>query len=235
MHHIDIRSIYEDNHLLVIDKPAGTLCQGDKTGDPSLVDMAKLYVKEKYGKPGKVFLGLCHRLDRPVSGALVLARTSKALTRMNRMFADGDIDKTYLAITVRCPPASAGVIEQWLIKDRTSNTVKSHRSSTAGAKRAITHYELMGETKSKYLLRVSPLTGRSHQIRVAMQSIGCPILGDVKYGGAPLDRHSIALHCFSMHFIHPVRKEALTTTTLWPASRPWTLFSHWEAISIKKE
>ena len=218
--------LYEDNHLLALLKPAGSLTQGDKTGDVPLIEQAKVFVKNKYQKPGNVFLGLCHRLDRPVSGVLLLARTSKALTRINQMFAKGQIEKQYLAVTHLPPPNSAGVIEHWLRKDRTNNVVKYFDHAVDQAKKATTHYTLLHKRADTFLLLVEPMTGRSHQIRVALQSIGCPIEGDIKYGGRKhMNKSSIGLHCRALQFVHPVKKVMVTIQADLPEGEPWSPFA----------
>jgi len=221
-----LKILYEDNHLLAVLKPPGSLAQGDKTGDVPLVEHAKVFIKRKYEKPGNVFLGLCHRLDRPVSGVLLMARTSKALSRVNRMFAMGQIDKRYLAVTHLPPPNSAGIIEHWLRKDRTNNVVKYFDQPIAQAKKATTRYTLLHKQASTFLLLVEPTTGRSHQIRVALQSMGCPIVGDVKYGGRKhMDRNAIGLHCQSLQFLHPVKKIVVNIQADLPDCDPWSPFA----------
>jgi 23S rRNA pseudouridine1911/1915/1917 synthase len=217
--------LYEDNHLLVINKAAGTLVQGDKTGDEPLVEAAKLYIKEKYDKPGAVFLGLVHRLDRPVSGVTVLARTSKALSRMNRLFQTRDVEKTYWAVTASAPPAAEGNLVHWLLKDSSRNVTQVYEREREGAKRAELDYRLLYQKDGQFLIEVKPLTGRPHQIRVQLAAMGCPIAGDLKYGfPAPHPDQNISLHARSLSFMHPVRKEPLSITAPLPEKVYWLNF-----------
>ena len=216
--------LYEDNHLLAINKPAGWLSQGDKTGDEPIINLAKLYVKIKYNKPGDVFLGLCHRLDRPVSGVLLLARTSKALERVNKMFASGQVGKTYLAISHKSPREKSGTITQWLSKDSDRNIVSASSTELNGSRRAVTNYRVLDKSESHNMVELQPLSGRSHQLRVAMKSMKSPILGDIKYGGARSDPKSIALHCWKLELRHPVTKELITITAPVPDDVPWVYF-----------
>jgi 23S rRNA pseudouridine1911/1915/1917 synthase len=214
--------IYEDNHLLVINKPAGWLVQGDRTGDATLTDWGKAYLKKKYDKPGAVFLHPAHRLDRPVSGAVLFARTDKALGRLTTMFRDKKIHKTYLALVLREPPKPSGELRHFLLKDDSKNIVKAFAQPLRDAKESITRYEVAGESGPFHLLRVFPLTGRPHQIRVQLASLGCPIAGDLKYG-APraFPDASIGLHSWRMEFIHPVRQEPLVVEAELPEKEWW--------------
>jgi len=197
-----------DNHLLVVRKHAGIPVVADASGDESLQEAAKLWVKEKYDKPGAVFLGVVHRLDRPVSGALVFARTSKAASRLTEAFRERTVDKVYWAVAERAPREPRGLLEQWLVKDRTKNRVSVVRPEAEGAKRAVTKYRVLQETKDRCLLELEPTTGRSHQLRVACASMGVPLLGDLKYGAAePLEDKSIALHAKRLAFEHPTLRE----------------------------
>lgn len=202
--------LYEDNHLLAINKEPGVLVQGDVTGDEPLVEVCKKYIAKKYNKPGAVFLGVVHRLDRPVSGVVVFARTSKALERMNALFKNRETKKTYWAMVSHRPPNEAGTLTHWLVKDEQKNKTTAYKKEMIGAQYAELSYKLIGEHSGKYLLEVSPVTGRPHQIRVQLASMGCPISGDLRYGAkAPLSDASIALHARQLEFIHPVKNERL--------------------------
>ncbi len=200
--------LYEDNHLLVINKPSGWLSQGDATGDPSIIDWAKEYIARKYNKPGQVFVGLPHRLDRPVSGVLVLARTSKSLTRLNEMFRLDQVSKVYYALSDGKPQQQEGKLINFLIKDPAKNITKAVKKMKDGAKLSELNYEWVISGDEENLIKVMPKTGRPHQIRVQLAAMNCPIIGDVKYGGKNADsKGSIALHAHSITFIHPVKKE----------------------------
>ncbi len=221
-----LKVIFEDNHLIAVNKPAGALVHGDETGDRSLSDDVKHYIKVRYDKPGDVFLGVIHRLDRPVSGVVVFARTSKALARMNKLLHDRLIQKTYLAICTHRPEPLAGHLVHYLSKDEIKNTVKAYASPKSGTKQAELDYELRGEADGKALLLVHPITGRPHQIRAQLSKIGCPIVGDLKYGAPyPLQDQSIALHCLSMSFEHPVKGEKVEIVADVPEKLPWKTFS----------
>ncbi|MFY0607299.1 MAG: RluA family pseudouridine synthase [Cyclobacteriaceae bacterium] len=202
--------LYEDNHLLILNKPAGWLVQGDKTGDKTITDWGRAYIKEKYNKPGEVFLHPCHRLDRPVSGITIFARTSKALERMNKLFREDDITKTYLAAVGGKPPQESGKLVHWLEKNGKNNTVKAFTKAKGTAKRAELDYTLLARENDLSLLKVLPKTGRAHQIRVQLSSMKCPIAGDLKYGfPKPNPDKSIHLHAFAIKFVHPVRKDLM--------------------------
>lgn len=217
--------IFEDNHLLVVNKASGVLVQGDITGDIPLADLCKQYVKEKYHKPGEAFIGVVHRLDRPVSGVVVLARTSKALERMNALFREKETVKTYWAIVGRKPNEPEATLIHWLKKDEKKNKTTAFSRETPGALKSELHYRVMGSAEGCWLLEVKPVTGRPHQIRVQLASLGCPIKGDVKYGDAePNANGSIYLHALSLEFIHPVKKEKVKFTAPVPAIGLWNFF-----------
>ena len=219
--------IFEDNHLIAINKPAGSLVHGDDTGDDTLADAVKEYIRIRYGKPGDVFLGVIHRLDRPVSGVVIFARTSKALTRMNELLKMKQIQKTYLAIVGHRPEELSGSLTHHLVKDEEKNITRAYASKKPGSKEASLTYSVRGELDGKILLEVHPITGRPHQIRAQLSKIGCSIVGDLKYGAEyPLQDKSIALHCRSMTFIHPVRQELVTIRSEVPSRFPWNIFSY---------
>ena len=218
--------LYEDNHLLVVNKPAGMLVQGDQTGDVPLMELGKAYIKEKYQKPGEVFLGVVHRLDRPVSGVVVLARTSKALTRMNALFQTRDVEKTYWALVGQAPPTDVGTLTHWLTKDSKKNKAKARTQAGADSKRAELSYRLLAQQDDMFLMEVKPLTGRPHQIRVQLAAIGCPIRGDLKYGFPTANADaSISLHARYLSFIHPVKKTPLRLLAPLPDEAGWQAFS----------
>jgi len=220
-----IKVIHEDNHLLIVNKRAGMLSQKDNTGDDSIIEYAKTYIKEKYDKPGKVFLGLPHRLDRPVSGAIILCRTSKSLTRMTEVIRSRKIKKIYNAIVYGQPEKSSDRIVSYIKKDSKRNKVIVRSQPFTDAKQAILSYQLLKSKSNKSLLQVELETGRPHQIRSQLAYIGDPIIGDLKYGAdAPLSDKSIALHARQIEFIHPVSKEQLTIIAEWPDRRWWASF-----------
>lgn len=213
--------LYEDNHLLALNKRAGQIVQGDKTGDVCMADEIKAFLKERDGKPGNVFCGVVHRLDRPVSGVVVFAKTSKALSRMNELVKSRDFRKTYLAVVKNAPPAPAGHLEDLLVRNEKLNkSFVTADASRPDAKRASLDYRLLAVSKGGYhLLEVELHTGRHHQIRCQLAHIGCPVKGDLKYG-APRSNPdgSISLHSYRLSFEHPVRHEAVTIE----APMPWT-------------
>lgn len=218
--------IYEDNHIIVANKAAGEIVQGDKTGDKTLADMVKDYIKEKYAKPGRVFLGVTHRLDRPVSGLVVFARTSKALARMNRLFSQGEVEKTYLAVVADKPRPAEGEISSWLTRNEKQNKAYSHPAPVSGAKEARLRYKTLGSSLNYHLVGVRLLTGRHHQIRCQLASIGSPIKGDLKYG-APRSNpdQSISLHAWHIRFEHPVSHTLIELTAPCPQAAPWNALS----------
>lgn len=223
-----LQVIYEDNHLIAINKPPGALVQGDETGDTPLSETVKLYIKDRYKKPGDVFLGVIHRLDRPVSGVVVFARTSKALERMNVLFKERKIEKTYWAIVNDRPEPMNGRLTHFLLKEKTRNVVKAFdtRSSRAkNAKESILDYELIAEIGNQHLLEVHPLTGRPHQIRAQLSKVGYPIKGDLKYGALkPNEDGSICLHCRKLAFEHPVTKARIAIIANPPDNPYWKVF-----------
>lgn len=217
--------VYEDNHLLVVNKESGILVQGDKTGDTTLLELCKSYIKGKYKKPGAVFLGLVHRLDRPVSGLVIFARTSKALERMNKIFKNRQVTKVYWAIVKNKPKNKEDRLIHWLVKDEKLNKVAAYKSELEGSQRAELSYILRGTLNEHHLLEVRPITGRAHQIRVQLASIKCPIRGDVKYGfPKPNQDASINLHARALKFTHPVKKEDLYLTAGVPRNEFWEQF-----------
>ena len=216
--------LYEDNHLLAINKPAGILVQGDRTGDPTLLDFAKNYIKVEYGKPGAVYLGLIHRLDRPVSGVILFAKTSKALTRMNAKFQHQQINKKYYALCEKRPAVESDLLVHWLKKNSKENRTTAYKREVTGGKRAELEYELKMVLERRCLLEILPLTGRPHQIRVQLSSIGCTIIGDTKYGFKGTGTGSIALHARAVHFEHPVKKEPLVIEAPVPNNQFWKPF-----------
>ncbi len=217
--------IYEDNHLIIVNKAAGILVQGDATGDVPLLELVKDYIKEKYEKPGDVFLGTVHRLDRPVSGLVVFARTSKGLERMNEIFRKREVQKTYWAVVRRHPPKKQDKLTNWLVKDEAKNVVTAHDMPVPNAQKAELYYRVVGEINKHFLLEVTPITGRPHQIRVQLATMGCPIRGDVKYGYAkPNHDGSINLHARRLFFVHPVKKESILCRAALPNDAFWEEF-----------
>jgi 23S rRNA pseudouridine1911/1915/1917 synthase len=224
--------LYEDNHLLIVNKPAGLLAQGDLTGDPSLIDVAGDFLREKYSKPGKIFVGLPHRIDRPVSGAIILCKTSKSLSRVSSAFKNNEVKKSYWAIVTRRPPAQSERLVHWLVKDKNINKVHAYTRETARAKKSELEYEILAEQDNRYLILVRPVTGRSHQIRAQLSRNDIPIAGDVKYGGDPAQENirQIYLHSRSLDFPHPVKDIRIMITAPLPGSGLWKLFANLEEI-----
>ncbi len=202
-----LKILYDDNHCLAVAKPAGALMVGDETGDETLLDQAKEWVREKYNKPGDVFLGVVHRLDRPVSGVALYARTSKSASRLSDQFRRGCVEKTYNAWIDGSPPNGTHTLTDWLIKNRHSNTTSVVREGTPGARFSTLEFRVVSRSDRRSLVEIHPKTGRSHQIRVQFASRGFPILGDVKYGGAKgTNPRAIALHARSLIVQHPTQK-----------------------------
>ncbi|GAB6949614.1 pseudouridine synthase [Hoylesella timonensis 4401737 = DSM 22865 = JCM 15640] len=209
--------LYEDNHIIIVSKRSGEIVQGDKTGDLPLSETVKQYIKEKYQKPGNVFLGVVHRLDRPVWGLVVFAKTSKALTRLNKMFRDGEVHKTYWAITKEAPPAEEGVLTDWLVRNERQNKSYAHSQETPNAKKAVLKYKVIAHSDHYHLLEVQLMTGRHHQIRCQLANMGCPIKGDLKYGAKRSNPDgSISLLARSVAFVHPVSKENIVVEAPFP-------------------
>src|SRR3989337_201728 len=208
MQKVPFTVIFEDNHLLVVNKASGILVQSDISGDIPLVDLCKNYIKEKYKKPGAVFMGLVHRLDRPVTGIVVLTRTSKALERMNALFRNKETEKIYWAVVKNKPMAEQGTLKHWLLKDEKKNRTTAFKKETAGTQYAELSYSVIATGAGCWLLEIKPITGRSHQIRVQLASMGCPIKGDLKYGDSTANEdESICLHARQLSFLHPIKKE----------------------------
>ena len=222
--------LYEDNHLIAVKKEPGSIVQSDKTGDETLAEEVKAYIKRKYKKPGDVFLGIIHRLDRPVGGVIVFARTSKALTRMNELFREKKISKTYWAIVEEKPPREDGQLVNWLKKNQEKNRSRAYDFEVKESKKAELTYRLMGRSKHYYYIEVHPKTGRHHQIRVQLAHLGCKIKGDVKYGAKRTNKDgSIHLFARSLSFIHPVKKEKLIIRSNPPMDPLWN-----EMINLEK-
>jgi len=214
--------LYEDNHLIAVNKPAGLAAQGDSTGDEHLLDVVSAYLAEKFNKPGKAFVGLIHRLDRPVSGVVLLARTSKALSRMNEQFRLKSTRKIYHALIAEMPENKEGTLTHFLGKDSKTHRALTYKHEKPGTKKAVLHYRLVGKLGQYFLLEIELETGRFHQIRAQLSKEKMPILGDVKYGaGNPLPDRSIALHARRLEFEHPVTKEKVVVVASYPNSEWW--------------
>lgn len=224
-HRDGLEIIYEDNHLIAVNKKSGQLVQGDKTGDRSLIDLLKQYIKVEYDKPGNVYLGCIHRLDRPVTGVCIFAKTSKALERMNKLFSSRLIEKTYLAVVEGYHSEHQGTLQHYLWKDTKKNKTRTVKEGTSGAKHAVLDYQTLASQKHMSLFKVLPLTGRSHQIRVQLAKINAIIVGDLKYGYKKANKDaSICLHCRSLEFIHPIQKKNIKITAKVPSLEPWNNF-----------
>lgn len=217
-----MKVVYEDNHIIIVDKCSGEIVQGDKTGDKPLSETVKEYIKQKYNKPGNVFLGVVHRLDRPVSGLVVFAKTSKALSRLNDMFRTGDVHKTYWAVVKRRDIAIEGTLTDWLTRNERQNKSYAHEREVPGAKKAVLKYKVRAVADNYMLIEVTLLTGRHHQIRCQLAHMGCPIKGDLKYG-APRSNPdgSISLLSHRVEFVHPVSKENIVAYADVPNDRLW--------------
>ncbi len=225
MQDIASRVVYEDNHIIIVNKLPGELVQGDKTGDTTLADKVKLYLKEKYNKPGNVFLGVTHRLDRPVRGLVMYAKTSKALSRLNEMFKKGGVHKTYLAITENDPPTPEGLLVNYLKKNEKQNKSYVYEKPVQGAKEAKLKYKVLGRSDRYFLIEVELLTGRHHQIRAQLSHMGCTIKGDLKYGAKRSNKDGgIDLLAYKLEFVHPVKKENMVFTAPLPQDKLWQYF-----------
>ena len=214
--------VYEDNHIIIVSKRSGEIVQGDKTGDRTLADDVKAYIKEKYAKPGNVFIGVTHRLDRPVWGLVVFARTSKALARLNDMFRNGEVHKTYWAICQNTPEQPEGTLTHWLTRNEKQNKSYAYDREVPGSKKAMLNYKVIGRSERYTLIEVELLTGRHHQIRCQLAKIGCPIKGDLKYGARRSNPDgSISLLARMVEFIHPVSKENIHVVSDVPDDNLW--------------
>lgn len=223
--------LYEDNHIIGVNKNISDIVQGDKTGDEPLSEKVKFYIKNKYNKPGAVFLGVTHRLDRPVSGVLLFARTSKALTRLNEMFLNKEIKKTYWAIVKEKPPKESDTINHFIVRDQKKNKSFAYDKETKDSKQASLTYKLIASADNYYLLEVDLHTGRHHQIRCQLAKIGCSIKGDLKYGFPRSNPDGgISLHSRKIEFIHPVKKEKVLLVANPPNDSLWDYF-----VSIQQD
>jgi len=223
---IDQDILYEDNHLIILNKRPSDIVQGDKTGDEPLSEILKNYIRDKYSKPGDVFLGVVHRLDRPVSGAVIFARTSKALTRLNIMLRDGEIHKTYWAVVKNKPPQAEEHLVQYLTRNTEKNKSFVSDNPVAGSQKAELIFKVLDKSDGYYLLEVNLLTGRHHQIRAQLSAMGCPVKGDLKYGYPRSNPGGfIHLHARAISFLHPVKKEMLNIIAPPPQDKLWDFFS----------
>ncbi|MDD5781827.1 MAG: RluA family pseudouridine synthase [Muribaculaceae bacterium] len=214
--------VYEDNHIIIVNKKSGEIVQGDKTGDTPLSETVKQWIKEKYAKPGNVFCGVVHRLDRPVFGLVVFAKTSKALARMNEMFRNGDVHKTYWAITKNRPPKDEDTLVHYITTTERNNKSYASTVEKPGAQKAVLKYRVISQSDNYYLIEVKLLTGRKHQIRVQLAAIGCPIKGDLKYGAKRSNPDgSISLLARNVTFVHPVSKQDICVTAPVPDDNLW--------------
>jgi 23S rRNA pseudouridine1911/1915/1917 synthase len=220
--------LYEDNHIIAVNKTGNEIVQGDKTGDTPLSEMVKSYIKEKYNKPGAVFLGVIHRLDRPTSGVVLFARTSKALARLNKMFAQKDaIKKTYWAVVDKKPPQNEGILQHWLVRNTKQNKSYAYNKQKNDSKEAILHYRILNQSDKYYLLEIELKTGRHHQIRAQLAAIGCIIKGDMKYGSPRSNPGGgIHLHARKIEFVHPVSKKEISIKAPVPDDNLWNFFEN---------
>ncbi|WP_314696308.1 RNA pseudouridine synthase [uncultured Prevotella sp.] len=224
-----MKVLYEDNHIIIVYKEAGEIVQGDKTGDKPLSEIVKQWIKEKYQKPGNVFLGVVHRLDRPVAGLVIFAKTSKALTRLNDMFRNGDIHKTYWAIVTRPPMETEATLTDWLVRNERQNKSYAYNHQVPTAKKSILHYKVINQSERYTLLEVNLMTGRHHQIRCQLSNMNCPIKGDLKYGSPRSNPDgSICLLSRYVEFIHPVSKEKICIKSPLPEDNLWQAIGMFE-------
>lgn len=218
----NLQVLYEDNHIIIVNKRAGDIVQGDKTGDKPLSEVVKDYLKEKYNKPGNVYLGVVHRLDRPTTGIVLFSKTSKALPRLNKLFSEKKAKKTYWALVKNKPPKTNDTLVHWLKKNPKNNKSTAYIKETTDSKKAILHYTTLKKLDNFYLLEIALETGRHHQIRSQLSSIGSPIKGDLKYGFNRSNKDaSISLHARQLEFIHPVSKETISVTAPLPNDPVW--------------
>lgn len=218
----NIEVLYEDNHIIAINKKPSDIVQGDKTGDEPLSEKVKQFLRNKYDKPGEVFCGVVHRIDRPVSGVVLFAKTSKALSRLNELFRAKDIQKTYWAVVKNKPKEDEATLVHYLIKDEQKNKSRAYKEPHKGALKSELHYKLLAKTDTYYMLEVNPITGRHHQIRVQLSSMGSPIKGDIKYGFDRTNKDaSIHLHARKITFTHPVKQTPITIIAPPPDEVVW--------------
>ncbi|WP_296382850.1 RluA family pseudouridine synthase [Winogradskyella sp.] len=218
----NLQILHEDNHIIIVNKRAGDIVQGDKTGDKPLSEVVKSYLKEKYNKEGNVYLGVVHRLDRPTTGIILFSKTSKALPRLNKLFAERTAKKAYWALVKNEPPKSKDTLVHWLKKNPKNNKSTAYCKEVDGSKKAILHYQIIKKLDNFFLLEIDLETGRHHQIRTQLASIGCPIKGDLKYGFDRSNKDaSISLHARTLRFVHPVKKEDINITAPLPKNPLW--------------
>lgn len=222
-----IEILYEDNHIIAINKKPSDIVQGDKTGDEPLSEKVKQYLKNKYNKPGEVYLATVHRIDRPVSGIVLFGKTSKAAERLSKLFHEREVKKTYWAVVKNKPPAESDTLVHYLQKNEKQNKSYAYNSEKKGTLKSELNYKLIGASDNYFLLEINPLTGRHHQIRVQLAAIGCPIKGDIKYGFNRTNKEaSIHLHAYKIEFIHPVKKEKIAITAPPPDDPVWNYFKN---------
>ena len=219
--------LYEDNHIIIVNKTTSEIVQGDKTGDTPLSETVAAWLKTKYNKPGNVFIGVTHRLDRPVSGIVLFAKTSKALSRLNEMFRNGEIKKSYWAIVKNTPPTKEATLQHYLVRNEKQNKSYAYTTAQKNSKQATLHYKLLAQSEHYKLLEIDLKTGRHHQIRCQLAAIGCPIKGDLKYGAQRSNKDGgISLHARKITFIHPVSKKTIEITAPVPDDTLWKTFEN---------